>query len=117
MEGRHVGRKMGFPTANIEVFDVNKLIPKHGVYAVNIKVDEKKFYGMLSIGYCPTFNKNADKRSIEVNVFDFEGNIYNKEITLFFVDKIRDEQKFNGANDLIEQLKKDKITALEILSA
>ena len=117
VEGRRVGRKIGFPTANIETSDVNKLIPKHGVYAVNIKVDDKKFNGMLNIGTCPTFNQNADNRSIEVNIFDFEGSIYNKEITLFFVGKIRDEQKFNDTDTLIEQLKKDKITALEILSA
>ena len=117
VEGRHVGRKMGYPTANIEVSDVNKLIPKHGVYAVNIKIDGETFYGMLSIGSCPTFNQNADNRSIEVNIFDFDDDIYNKEITLAFIGKIRDEQKFNDADALIEQLKKDKHTALEILSA
>ena len=117
VEGRHLGRKIGFPTANIEASDVNKLIPKNGVYAVNIKVDGKKFKGMLNIGTCPTFNQNADNRSIEVNIFDFEGDIYNREITLFFVGKIRDEQKFNDAGALIEQLKKDKAAALEILYA
>ena len=116
VEGRRIGREIGFPTANIEVSDVNKLIPKHGVYAVNVKVDGEKFDGMLSIGSCPTFNQNTNNRSIEVNVFDFEGNIYNREIIIFFVDKIRDEQKFNGAGALAEQLKKDKIAALKILS-
>ncbi|MDR2911347.1 MAG: bifunctional riboflavin kinase/FAD synthetase [Bacteroidales bacterium] len=116
VKGRKIGRKIGFPTANIKASDVNKLIPNHGVYAVNIKVDGKKFNGMLNIGTCPTFNQNADNRSIEVNIFDFEENIYNKEITLFFVDKIRNEQRFNGAHALIEQLKKDKIAATEILS-
>ena len=117
VEGRHVGRKMGYPTANIEVSDVNKLIPKHGVYAVSINLDGKNFGGMLSIGSCPTFNQNADNRSIEVNIFDFDDDIYNKEITLAFIGKIRDEQKFNDADALIEQLKKDKHAALEILSA
>ena len=117
VEGRHVGRKMGYPTANVEVSDANKLIPKHGVYAVNIKIDGETFGGMLSIGSCPTFNQNADNRSIEVNIFDFDDDIYNKEITLAFIGKIRDEQKFNDANALIEQLKKDKHAALEILSA
>jgi len=115
VEGRRVGRKMGFPTANIEASDVNKLIPKHGVYAVNIKVNGKIFDGMLNIGTCPTFNQNADNRSIEVNIFDFEDDVYNKEITLFFAGKIRNEQKFNNAAALTEQLKKDKIAAIEIL--
>lgn len=117
VSGKEIGRTIGFPTANIQASDVNKLIPGNGVYAVNVKVDDKTFGGMLNIGTCPTFNRNADNRSIEVNIFDFDGNIYNKEITLFFIDKIRDEQRFDGAHALTEQLKKDKLTALEILSA
>jgi riboflavin kinase / FMN adenylyltransferase len=117
IEGRRVGRKIGFPTANIESSDIHKLIPGHGVYAVNIVLDGKKFKGMLNIGTRPTFNQNADNRSIEVNIFDFDGDIYHKEITLFFVSKIRDEQKFTGADALVEQLKKDKIIALKMLSA
>ena len=71
---------------------------------------------MLNIGSRPTFNNNADNRSIEVNIFDFSDNIYKQEITLIFIDKIRDEQKFAGIEMLVEQLKKDKIAALEILS-
>jgi FAD synthase len=70
---------------------------------------------MLNIGTRPTFNKNADNRSIEVHIFNFSGDIYNKEITLVFVGKIRDEQKFSGVEALTEQLKKDKIAALKIL--
>jgi riboflavin kinase / FMN adenylyltransferase len=69
---------------------------------------------MLNIGSRPTFNKNADNRSIEVHIFDFSGDIYNKEITLVFAGKIRNEQKFSGIEALTEQLKKDKITALKI---
>lgn len=116
VEGQRVGRKIGFPTANIESSDVHKLIPGYGVYAVKITLEGKKYNGMLNIGTRPTFNQNADSRSIEVNIFDFDGDIYNKEITLIFLDKIRNEQKFSGVNALVEQLKKDKITALEILS-
>lgn len=116
VEGRRLGRKIGFPTANIEASDPNKLIPGYGVYAVEVKIDEKKYGGMMNIGSRPTFNKNADKRSIEVNIFDFSEEIYNKEITLIFAGKIRNEQKFSGVEALTEQLKKDKITAQKILS-
>ncbi len=114
--GRKIGREIGFPTANIEASDVNKLIPGYGVYAVEIIISGKKYKGMLNIGSRPTFNKNADKRSIEVHVFNFTGDLYNKKITLLFADKIRDEKKFSSAQALTEQLKKDKTTALKILS-
>ena len=70
---------------------------------------------MLNIGTRPTFNNNADNRSIEVNIFDFEDNIYGKDITLKFIGKIRDEQKFENIEMLVNQLEKDKITALSIL--
>lgn len=115
VEGKRLGRKIGFPTANIESSDVHKLIPMHGVYAVKVVLNKKNYLGMLNIGTRPTFNQNADNRSIEVNIFDFEGDIYKKEITLIFIDKIRNEQKFAGVDSLIEQLKKDKIRALEML--
>ena len=115
VKGKQLGRKIGFPTANIESSDKYKIIPGYGVYAVFIRIDKKTYKGMLNIGTRPTFNQNADNRSIEVNIFDFERNIYDKEITLIFVDKIRDEQKFEGVNALIEQLKRDRIKAKELL--
>ena len=117
VEGQRVGRKIGFPTANIEASDVHKLIPGYGVYAVEIKLSEKKYYGMLNIGSRPTFNNNADNRSIEVHIFEFSGDIYNKEITLTFIGKIRAEQKFSGPEALVEQLKKDKEAAMKILTS
>ena len=117
VEGDRVGRKLGFPTANIVASDPHKLVPGYGVYAVEVLISGKRYGGMLNIGSRPTFNKNADNRSIEVHIFDFSGDIYNKEITLVFVGKIRDEQKFSGVEALAEQLKKDKIAALKILSA
>ena len=116
VEGQRVGRKLGFPTANIEASDPYKLIPGHGVYAVEVKLSGKTYKGMLNIGIRPTFNKNADNRSIEVHLFDFTGDIYGKQITLVFAGKIREEQKFNGVEALTEQLKKDKSVALKILS-
>ncbi len=116
VEGKQLGRKMGFPTANIEASDKFKIIPGYGVYAVKVEIDGRIFKGMLNIGTRPTFNKNADNRSIEVNIFDFSENIYGKKITLYFIGKIRDEQKFNGIEALVEQLKKDRVSALDILN-
>lgn len=115
VEGNRVGRKIGFPTANIEASDPHKLIPDYGVYAVEVMGSGKKYGGMLNIGSRPTFNKNADNRSIEVHIFEFSGDLYNREITLVFAGKIREEQKFSGAEELAKQLKKDKETALQLL--
>jgi riboflavin kinase/FMN adenylyltransferase len=116
VSGKKLGRKMGFPTANVVASDKHKIIPGHGVFAVKVNVKGKVFNGMLNIGTRPTFNKNADNRSIEVNIFDFSDDIYGEEVTLIFIDKIRDEQKFDGIEKLVEQLKKDKVAALKILS-
>jgi riboflavin kinase / FMN adenylyltransferase len=116
VEGKRIGREIGFPTANIEASDVHKLIPGYGVYAVEIILSGKKHQGMLNIGSRPTFNNNADHRSIEVHIFDFSGDIYNKEITLIFAAKIRQEQKFNGVEALAKQLIKDKNAAQKILA-
>ena len=115
VSGKQMGRKLGFPTANIETSDKHKIIPGYGVYAVKVILNNKHYNGMLNIGTRPTFNKNADNRSIEVNIFDFADDIYEQEITLVFIDKIRDEQKFEGVEMLVKQLKKDKTAALKIL--
>ncbi len=115
VEGMKIGRKIGFPTANIEAADVAKLIPGYGVYAVKVRIAGKLRNGMLNIGTRPTFNQNADARSIEVNIFDFNKILYGEEITLVFHDKIRDEYRFPGKDALIRQLKEDKILAMQIL--
>ncbi|MCF6332067.1 MAG: bifunctional riboflavin kinase/FAD synthetase [Draconibacterium sp.] len=114
--GKQLGRKLGFPTANIEASDKHKIIPGYGVYAVKVIINKAEYNGMLNIGTRPTFNKNADNRSIEVNIFDFSDDIYGQEITLVFIDKIREEQKFDDIEMLAGQLKKDKTAALEILT-
>jgi len=116
IEGKQLGRKLGFPTANIETLDNHKLVPGDGVYAVFVQTGGEIYKGMLNIGIRPTVNYNADHKSIEVHIFDFESDIYNSEITLYFVLKIRDEQKFDGIVALQEQLVKDRILALSILS-
>lgn len=116
IEGKQLGRKIGFPTANIECYDTHKLVPRDGVYAVRVEVNGMFYNGMLNVGIRPTVNYNADNRSIEVHLFDFDEDIYQADITLHFVEKIRNEQKFAGLDQLREQLIKDKESALHILS-
>jgi len=116
VSGKQLGRKLGFPTANIESSNKYKIIPGYGVYAVKVRLTQGNFNGMLNIGTRPTFNNNADNRSIEVNIFDFDGDIYGEEITLEFAKKIRNEQKFSDMHQLAVQLSIDRATAQFIFS-
>lgn len=113
VEGKQLGRAIGFPTANIKVDDPNKLIPGDGVYAVFVWVERKRYGGMLNIGNNPTIEGKG--RSIEVNIFNFNETIYNQSIRIDFVNKMRDEKKFNSIEDLKTQLHNDKLHALGIL--
>jgi len=113
-QGRGIGKKIGFPTANIHIENKNKVLPLEGVYAVYVFYKEEKLKGMLNIGFNPTFD--VDKLSIEVNIFDFNQDIYGELITIEFIKRIRNEKKFNKINELRHQLSLDKITALNILS-
>ncbi len=111
--GQSIGHNLGFPTANIQLADEYKLIAAVGVYACRVKHNDDVYLGMSNIGFRPTIDHGD--LTIEVNIFDFEKDIYGEEITIFFVDRMRDEQKFNNIEALKQQLKKDKITALKIL--
>lgn len=113
-EGVKLGRKLGYPTANIIVEDKYKLVPADGVYAVKIKLNNKIFSGMLSIGNNPTVVGKG--RSIEVNIFDFDSIIYGMDLTICFVERLRDEMKFNNLEELKQQLAKDKEKSSVILS-
>jgi riboflavin kinase/FMN adenylyltransferase len=108
VEGQKLGRKIQFPTANVEASDPDKIIPGYGVYAVQVNICGQTYRGMLNIGSRPTVNNNADHRSIEVHVFDFEADIYGEPIELIFFRKLREEQKFNSIHALKEQLERDK---------
>jgi riboflavin kinase / FMN adenylyltransferase len=114
--GNRIGQKIGFPTANIEPHDPYKLIPKDGVYAIKANPDNKTLKGMLNIGYRPTVGGQRNKVSIETHLFDFDEDIYNKEITIHMIQRIRAEKKFNHVDELVEQLKVDKESSLQILS-
>ena len=113
VDGFKVGRKLGYPTANIEV-PTEKLIPCDGVYVVKAELEGRMFGGMLNIGWRPTFNGN--RRTIEVNLFDFDGNIYSEHITLRFIDFLRPEQKFESPKALIRQLAIDEQKARKVLA-
>lgn len=115
VEGYHVGHKIGYPTANLRVNDPEKLIPADGVYAVYVFLGERKYKGMLSIGYRPTLNNGTD-RSIEVHIFHFNEDIYNQPMRISFVRRTRSELKFDSIDELIEQLRKDAVEVTAILS-
>jgi len=111
--GNKIGRKIGFPTANIDLQDEYKLITAIGVYACRILYNGKIYLGMGNIGFRPTIN-NSDL-TIEVHIFDFDEEIYDETITIFFVDRIRDEVKFKDLDALKQQLVKDRVSVKAIL--
>lgn len=107
VHGQKIGKSIGFPTANIDIASKVKLIPKVGVYAVRVHIEDEVFNGMAYIGMRPTIDKNLVKK-IEVNIFDFNQNIYTKKIRLELLEFIRQEMKFDNVNALVNQLKIDK---------
>tara|TARA_Y100000817_G_scaffold170364_1_gene133113 strand:+ start:66 stop:461 length:396 start_codon:yes stop_codon:yes gene_type:complete len=110
--GRMMGKKIGFPTANIKMDDY--IVPKLGVYAVRVKLENSRglLKGIANIGYRPTFNQK--KILLEVNLFNFNKNIYNKKLTVEFLKFIRKEKKFNGINDLRKQINIDLVKAKKV---
>ena len=113
VSGYQVGRKIGFPTANLQVDFCNKLIPAIGVYAVRVSVNRQNYKGMLNIGHRPTINNGTDL-SIEVHILDFEGDIYNQPMRIEFVDFLRPEAKFQSVDELVLQIQKDKEETLKV---
>ncbi len=105
--GFKVGRKIGFPTANLKLNEPNKLIPPIAVYAVEIEWKNQVYKGMMNIGKRPTINNSTDI-SLEVHIIDFNQDIYDQNLKVSFLKKIREEQKFNSIDELISQLKLDK---------
>lgn len=114
VEGNQIGRELGYPTANIQMVDRYKLVPGDGVYAVKVKLMNESFHGMMNIGYRPTVSGEQEHR-IEVHILDFNQDIYGKIIEVEFINRIRNEMKFETRNQLMEQLKSDKQQALNIL--
>ncbi len=112
--GFQIGRKIGYPTANIRV-DGHKIIPCDGVYAVRVMVEGTFYGGMLNIGCRPTFDNG--RRSVEVNLFDFSGDIYNERLRVYFVAFMRHERKFGTVDEFITQLSHDERQAKDLISA
>ncbi|HAJ33792.1 MAG TPA: bifunctional riboflavin kinase/FMN adenylyltransferase [Candidatus Atribacteria bacterium] len=101
---------LSFPTANLEI-EAGKLLPKNGVYLGFTYYKGQKYNSLINIGFKPTFNNENDKISVEVYIFDFAENIYNKRINISFIRRIRDEKRFTDHRDLVLQIKNDKIVA------
>lgn len=114
VEGKKLGRTIGYPTANLQVAERFKLIPAPGVYAVRVTVEGSPYGAMLNIGYRPTVGGND--LSIEAHLFHFSGDLYGKEIQVAFMERLRDEQKFVGLEELKTQLGKDQEDALRVLA-
>lgn len=101
------GRRLGYPTANIQLHDPDKVIPKRGVYAVDVTYNDKVFKGMMNIGYRPTFD--FDPLTLEIHIFNFNDEIYGESLTIHFKKYIREEKKFSSVEELKAQLREDKI--------
>ncbi|MBN2395671.1 MAG: bifunctional riboflavin kinase/FAD synthetase [Candidatus Atribacteria bacterium] len=114
IHGDHRGnRVLSLPTANI-LFSKDKLIPKNGVYLAFAEIEEKRYRGLLSIGYNPTFMEKDCSLSVEMNLFDFKGDLYGKKMSISLIQRIRDEIKFPNSESLILQIKKDKVIARKL---
>lgn len=113
VKGKQLGRTIGFPTANIQIREIAKMIPLDGVYAVKVYYKNNCLGGMLNIGNRPTVD--GTYQTVEVNIFDFDREIYGENLMVEFLQKIRSEQKFSGLDELKVQISKDKITCKEII--
>jgi len=109
------GRELGYPTANIKLLSQDKLLPAIGIYAVKVIVGSEKHIGLLSIGKRPTFY-NEGEIVTEVFIYNFDREIYNEVVTLELIERLRGEEKFNSADELINQMNKDKENGLKILT-
>ena len=114
VKGNSIGKTLGFPTANIKIGTDLKLIPKNGVYLISTIINQKIIFGMMNIGIKPTTNENT--KSIEVNLFDFDQDLYYTNITIYIKQFLREEIKFDSLNELKLQIEKDKITCNSIIN-
>ena len=114
--GNRLGRTIGFPTANMQLYEPLKLVPGNGVYFVKVNVLGRSLYGMCNIGCRPTVG-TGNARTIETNIFDFDEDIYGLDMDITFVARIREERKFNSFEELKLQLERDRDTCLGILDA
>ena len=114
VSGNRLGRTIGFPTANMQLYEPLKLIPGNGVYFVRVRTLDRDFYGMCNIGCRPTVSSGSS-RTIETNIFGFEEDIYGLDIELSFIERIREERRFDSLEELRVQLEKDRDACLTFL--
>ena len=112
--GDGLGKKIDFPTANIEIKETYKIIPKNGVYLVKTKINSNTYFGMMNIGIRPTVG--GTNKSLEIHFFNFKDNIYGKNVSIEIIKKIRDEEKFSSIDKLKIQLKKDEQFCLKLIN-
>ena len=115
VKGESRGKEIGYPTANIDIEEKYKIIPKNGVYFVSCKTQSIQKFGMMNIGFNPTFGNK--KLTIEVNIFDFEQDIYGENIRIEFIKFIRNEIKFQNIDELIKQIKIDRETCKSYMNS
>lgn len=115
IKGDQIGTKIGFPTANLQPQSPHQIIPANGVYAVKVKHNEQELSGMMNIGHRPTVSDSVEKR-LEVHLFDFDQDIYGTQISVEFIQRIRDERTFESLEALTKQLENDQATCLRLLS-
>mgnify|MGYP001444697340 FL=1 len=109
VEGKRLGRELGFPTLNIEVNNEHKILPKDGVYAVKVQIQGQHFKGMMNIGQNPTVQNNTEQeKKLEVHIFDFDKEVYGAEVKVFFQKFVRDEKTFSNLEELKSQLIQDE---------
>jgi riboflavin kinase/FMN adenylyltransferase len=115
VHGNNIGKTISFPTANIKIDAPYKLVPKNGVYIVKTTIENQITFGMMNIGYNPTFN--GKQKSIEIHFINFNKNIYDKTLTIEMILRIRNEIKFNTVDDLKKQLEQDKLSTLNYIKS
>jgi riboflavin kinase/FMN adenylyltransferase len=114
-KGDNLGRKLGFPTANLNPH--NEIMPPDGVYVAEVAIENKRFGGVINIGMRPTFADRSHRRVLEVHIFDFDREIYGEDIEIFFIEKLRDEKKFGSLDELRAQIGRDALKARSILES
>lgn len=113
VHGNHLGRTLGYPTANLQLSAAKPFLLANGVYAVKIEVNQQVFSGMANAGIRPTIDGKA--LTVEVNLFEFSGDLYGQTLVVYFYQRIRDEKKFNSLDELVQQIHNDKKEALRLL--
>lgn len=114
VKGAHRGRTLGYPTANILLDDINKLVPQSGVYFTRCFLRDQEYFGVTNIGLRPTFH-DVTELIIEVNIFNFNDDIYGENLKIEFIERIREEVKFNSVDSLVLQISKDKEECLKLI--